>query len=63
MPVIKCLACEYQTDDIAAIAADAQLNIHALTHSAHATPSDKQKPHALTDQGHNRGGVDTFTKK
>lgn len=68
MPVIDCPICEYQTDDNDAIAAAAQLNLHALAHSAPTTPpSDKQKPPRIDRPTVTRGTTDeewnTFTKK
>ena len=68
MPVIDCPICEYQTDDNDAIAAAAQLNLHALAHSTPATPpSDKQKPPRIDRPAITRGTTDeewnTFTKK
>ena len=68
MPVINCPICEYHTDDINAVAAAAQLNIHALTHSAGARPpSDKQKPPRIDRPSVTRGTTEeewnTFTKK
>jgi len=68
MPAINCPICEYQTDDNDAVAAAAQLNIHALTHSNPTTPpSDKQKPPRIDRPTVTRGTTEeewnTFTKK
>ena len=58
MPVINCPICDYQTDDIDAIAAAAQLNIHALTHSNPTPSSDKQKPPRIVRPSVTRGTTD-----
>lgn len=71
MPEIKCPICEYQTDDIDAVAGAAQLNIHALVHTTAGprptSTSDKQKPPRIDRPSITRGTTEeewnTFTKK
>ena len=70
MPVINCpiTTCAYATDDVEAIIAAAQLNIHALTHQPGArTAVSKQKPPKIDRPTVSRGTTEeewhTFLKR
>ena len=70
MPVINCpiTTCAYTTDDVEAIIAAAQLNIHALTHQPGAnTAVSKQKPPKIGRPTVSRGTTEeewhTFLKR